>query len=138
MTKIKNIKDLKVGDEVTVTVTGRISHVYPEDNYANLDFAYHAEYIPISDEYLDDSTMIVDRPAQPLPTNNGIYVPGNNANELEGSYLYIYDEENEDGPWTQFNGSTAMTGLAAKEEAEHAHNNLGGLIPLTVKGSDNG
>lgn len=135
MTKIKNIKDLKVGDEVTLTVKGRISHVYPEDNYANLDFADHAEYIPISDEYLDDGIMTVHRLVPPLPTKNGVYVPGNNANALEGSYLYIYDEEDEDGPWTQFNGRTAMTGLAAKEEAEHAHNNLGGLIPLTVKGA---
>lgn len=134
MTKIKNIKDLKVGDEVTVTVTGRISHVYPEDNYALLDFETHAEYMSISDEYLDDGIMTVDRPPKPLPTDNGVYVPGNNAGEPEGSFLYIYDEYNEDGPWTQYNGVAVVSGPVAEKAAKDAHESLGGLVPLVPKG----
>lgn len=136
MTKIKNIEDLKVGDEVTVTVTGRISHVYPEDNYAQFDFEEHAEYISISDEYIEKGLMTVDRPTPPLPTKKGVYVPAANADTPEYSYLYLYNDTNGDGPWTVFDGITTMTGLAAKEEAERAHNYLGGLILLTARGSD--
>lgn len=134
MTKIKNIKDLKVGDEVTVTVTGRISHVYPEDNYANLDFETHAEYISISDEYLDDGIMTVDRPPKPLPTDNGVYVPSSNADFPEGSYLFFYDDRRKEGPWSVFDGYKKITGEQAEREAKNSHLLNGGLVPLVPKG----
>lgn len=136
MTKINNINDLKVGDEVTVTVKGRISHVYtdPDDSYANLDFEEHAEYISISDEYLYTGLMVLDRPVQPLPAKNGIYVPANNADYPEGSFLYVYDEQIDEGPWVVYTGKTIYHGDEAFTKAENAHNNLGGLTPLTVKG----
>lgn len=131
MTKIKNIKDLKVGDEVTLTIKATIKYVYREENYVLADFADVAEYVVVADEYIENGLMTVDRPTPPLPTKKGVYVPAANADTPEYSYLYLYNDTDGDGPWTVFNGNTAMTGLAAKEEAERAHNNLGGLVPLT-------
>lgn len=128
MTKITDISQLKVGDEVTLTVKGRISHVYtdPDDNYANLDFEEHAEYISISKEYLDDGLMTIVRDAQPLPSEDGVYVPANNASFVSASYLYRLRE----GEWTQIFGNAIKT--EAKGEAEYAHNSLGGLVLLVA------
>lgn len=139
MTNIKKIADLRVGDEIVITIHTKViekeDRYKEEEPYVNTSFEYlDGACVAFTDFELSKDSFNVERLAKPLPSENGIYIPANNASTPEASYLYIYDSEDEDGPWTQFNGRVAITGLAAQEDAEHSHNNLGGLIPLIVKG----
>lgn len=141
MTKIKKIADLCVGDEIVVTIRTKViekeDRYRDEAPYVNTSFDYvDGECVAFTDFELSKDSFTVERVAKPLPTKNGVYVPATNADTPEYSYLYLYSDTNGDGPWTLFNGNTAMTGLAAKEEVERAHNYLGGLIPLTAQGAD--
>lgn len=129
---MKNVEDLRVGDEVKLVVKAVIKHTYPEEGYVLADYANNAEYISIEQDYLNDGTVVIANVTKSLPNVNGVYVPGNNASAPEGSYLYIYDEDNEDGPWTEYNGVTVATGPKAEEDAKNAHETLGGLVLLNA------
>lgn len=143
MTNIKKIADLRVGDEIIITI--RTTVIEKEDRYRdeapyiNTSFDYvDGECVAFTDFELSKNSFTVKRVAKPLPTLNGIYVPGNNADYPEGSFIYVYDEQIDEGPWVVYTGKTIYHGVEASTKAENAHNNLGGLIPLIVKGSDNG
>lgn len=138
MTNIKKIADLRVGDEVVITIRTKV--IEKEDRhreeapYVNTSFEYvDGKCVAFTDFELSKDSFTVERVAKPLPEKNGIYVPNNNADYPEGSFIYVYDEQIDEGPWVVYTGKTIYHGHEALTKAENAHNNLGGLTPLTVK-----
>lgn len=134
MTDITDISQFKVGDEVTLTVKGRISHAHTSDDFVILDFGADEDYIAIFNDYLDSNTMTVKRHLPSLPDINGVYVPRDNVDDLANSYIYVFFDENEDGPWSVFGQGTVVTGQDAEVDAIQTHESFGGLVPLVAKG----
>jgi hypothetical protein len=80
--------------------------------------------------YLEtDTDTVVEVIHDPLPTERGVYVPGNNQSFAGNSYIYRYNGTS----WSVLTTEGgAEGGAAAYTRAVNAHATLGGLVKLEV------
>lgn len=129
------LKDLKVGDEVTLTIKARVDEKYIEgqdEPYITVDYAKYQDYIIVEQAMIDSSAVTIDRAPRPLPTEPGIYVPAFNASEAAGSFIYRYSSNDDDTDleWKVDTGERIERGVDGLVTAEYAHEHLGGLVRL--------
>lgn len=125
------LKDLKAGDEVTVTLTGKVIEKNEGDGYfqtyVNIDYSKDSDWLGINESDIRGGTVTIDRAPRPLPTELGVYVPAKNADFPQGSWIYKLKGP---GYWSCMTARGILEASEALEEAKRAHENLGGLVRL--------
>lgn len=117
------LKDLKVGDEVTLTIKGNVTEIAEDGAY--IDYGDYDSLWVLTHEEVDSGRVALERAPRPMPTEPGVYVPGNNATIAHYSYLYRLGED-EDWSLISDGEEEEITESAARK----AHENLGGLVRL--------
>lgn len=124
------LKDLKVGDEVTVTLTGKVVEKEEAsgalDAYVNVDFSKSSDWVGIDEADIREGNVTIKRAPRPLPTEFGVYVPSTNKDFAHWSVIYKLDSDG----WRYSDGENHVSGGAALERARNAHETLGGLVHL--------
>lgn len=117
------LKDLKVGDEVTLTIKGDVIDV--AEDCVRIDYGDYDQIWILTHEEVDSGRVVFERITPPLPTEPGVYVPASNRSHSQDSYIY---KLNSAYAWIQLRGDGVKE--AAEAEARYAHENLGGLVRL--------
>ncbi len=123
------ISSLRIGDEVTITITSKVSEVQPEEGYFTIDPGPYIDYWTVNQAMINNGTVSVQA-TRALPTEHGVYVVGDNAGSPEDSFLYILSEDG----WEVYRGRDlpVKIGVDAAEIARVGNDTLGGLVRLGV------
>lgn len=124
-----DIKDLKVGDEVTLTIKTTVYSAHP-GYVPSVEFQFgNGSWMQFDHGDIISGFVTIDRAPRPLPTEDGVYIAAYNAEDPgpSGAQLHIL----EGGKWKIFTGSKVREdSLGIEYGTRWVHENLGGLVRL--------